>query len=99
MKKWTTSYTRRTLGDLDDAFADYEAKATGLGDRFLKRFKKAMVLSETNPFLFGEVKTRIRAATVDRFPFVIYYRVESERVVVVAVRHGRDDPEIWKSRS
>ncbi len=96
MSAWTVFYTRRALGDLDGVFADYEAKATGLGDRFVRRFKDSVARLETNPYLFGEVKTGVRATPIKRFPQVIYYRVEAKRVVVLAVRH---DPRIWKRRT
>ena len=96
---WTIAYTRRTFSDLDDAFEGYEKRTPGLGDRFVRHFGTAIALVGTNPYLFGEVKRGVRAATIKRFPFLIYYRVETGRVVVLAVRHGRDDPKIWKGRT
>ena len=98
MKTWEIVYTRRMLADLDEAFAGYEERAVGLGDRFVRHFRNAVALLSSNPYLFGEVKRGVRAATIEKFPFIIYYRTEVERVVLLAVRHGRDDPRIWKRR-
>jgi plasmid stabilization system protein ParE len=33
-----------------------------------------------------------------RFPFSIVYRVEADRILVVAVAHGRRRPGYWRSR-
>jgi plasmid stabilization system protein ParE len=33
-----------------------------------------------------------------RLPFSIVYRVESQRILIVAVAHGRRRPRYWKSR-
>ncbi len=35
---------------------------------------------------------------VRRFPFAILYRVEPERIVVVAVMHLRREPGYWRRR-
>ncbi|MBA4188224.1 MAG: hypothetical protein C0467_09440 [Planctomycetaceae bacterium] len=84
--------------DIADARAGYEARATGLGDHFLEAVHRAVVRIEGNPLLYGEIAPGIRACLTRRFPFVVYYREEPNQVVVVAVRHGHDDPAIWQSR-
>jgi plasmid stabilization system protein ParE len=33
-----------------------------------------------------------------RYPFSVVYRVESARILIVAVAHGRRRPGHWKSR-
>ncbi len=34
-----------------------------------------------------------------RFPYGVYYKVESDHISVIAVYHGKRDPAGWKSRS
>ena len=92
-------YLSEAADDVAEARADYEAKSAGLGDRFLDAVHRAASVFESNPFLYGEVAAGIRACPTKRFPFVVYYRVEPQEVTVIAVRHGRDDPAIWQSRS
>lgn len=84
--------------DVAEARAGYEARAAGLGDRFLEAVHRAVAIVEGNPQLYGEVAPGIRACLTRRFPFVIYYRVEPTEVIVIAVRHGRDDPATWQRR-
>ena len=37
-----------------------------------------------------------RRAKLRRFPFAVYYEIESEQIVVFAVWHYRRDPRGWK---
>jgi plasmid stabilization system protein ParE len=36
---------------------------------------------------------------VRRFPYSVFYRVEADRIVVLAVFHGRRNPRIWQARA
>jgi plasmid stabilization system protein ParE len=36
---------------------------------------------------------------VRRFPYSIYYLIESGQIVILAVFHARRDPTIWQSRA
>ena len=91
-------YLAEAADDVAAARADYENQSAGLGSRFLDSVQRAAAMIEGSPFLYGEVAAGIRACPTKRFPFVIYYRVAAQEVIVIAVRHGRDDPAIWQSR-
>jgi plasmid stabilization system protein ParE len=91
-------YLPEAADDVTDARAGYEARAAGLGDRFLDAVGRAVARVEANPRLYGEVADGIRACPTRRFPFVVYYREDAGRVIVIAVRHGRDAPAIWPGR-
>ncbi|MFS0513618.1 hypothetical protein ACEYW6_02690 [Nostoc sp. UIC 10607] len=41
----------------------------------------------------------IRRAVVRRFPYAVYYRIVSSRVIVTAIFHGRRDPKSWQTRT
>ena len=92
-------YLPEAADDLTTAYTDYEARSAGLGDRFLEAVRRSVSLIEANPALYGEVAPGIRACLTRRFPFVIYFRPGPTEVVVIAVRHGRDDPAIWQGRA
>lgn len=84
--------------DIDAAYHDYEAKRTGLGEEFLGELRSKLADLRVPPEMYGFVEEGVRAAPVRRLPFVAYYRAVPAGVVVIAVRHGRDDPAIWQSR-
>ena len=91
-------YLAEAADDIAAARADDESRSAGLGNRFLDAVYRAVALIEGSPRLDGEVAAGIRAGPTKRFPFVIYYRVEPQAVIVIAVRHGRDNPAIWQGR-
>ncbi|MGH8688478.1 MAG: type II toxin-antitoxin system RelE/ParE family toxin [Burkholderiales bacterium] len=40
----------------------------------------------------------IRSVRAHRFPYSIFYTVESRQIVVLAVFHARRDPAVWQAR-
>ena len=51
------------------------------------------------PELYVEITPGVRAAGVRRFGYVVYYRVVSNEVEVIAVLHGGRDPNVWQTGS
>ncbi len=91
-------YLPEAADDITEARVGYEARLAGLGDQFLDALARAVAGVDASPLLYGEVAAGIRACPTWRFPFVVYYRADAGQVVVIAVRHGRDDPAIWQGR-
>ena len=46
------------------------------------------------PIVFGDV----RRAVARRFPFSIFFRVRKDKLIVLAVFHGRRNPAVWLRR-
>ena len=94
------AFTPAARADVDLARANSEARSPGLGGRVLRAIQQAVATAEANPLLFGEVRPGCRACQTHRYEFVIYYEVHPvDQVVVIAVRHGREDPVVWQSRA
>ena len=91
-------YLAEAADDVAEARTTYESRSVGLGNRFLDAVHRVVAQIEWNPRLYGEVVAGIRACPTKRFPFVVYYRVEPQGLIIIAVRHGRDDPAIWQRR-
>ncbi len=51
-----------------------------------------------NPEIFQVIYKDIRRAVVQRFPFVIYYQIEEEIIVVLGIIHASRNPHDWKKR-
>ncbi len=85
--------------DVADAYDWYEQQRPGLGDDCLAAIRAATERVQTQPHINPRVQGEIRRLLVKRFPYSILYRVESERVVVIAVFHAKRDPNIWKKRT
>lgn len=87
---------RRQVGrDLATGFGYYEGQAKGLGERFLTAVGSAFDAIERYPQMFAQVHGEVRRALLSQFPYGVFYRVESKRVVVLAVLHTARDPSLW----
>jgi plasmid stabilization system protein ParE len=47
----------------------------------------------------GAALGEIRCVRARRFPYSVFYRVEGDQIVVLAVFHARRDPIIWQVRA
>jgi len=69
-----------------------------LGLEFLRSVEAAVVSIQRHPEMYPIVLADYRRALVRRFPYVIFYHVEPERIVVCAVFHCSQDPQKWNAR-
>ena len=51
-----------------------------------------------HPFGYQDLRSGIRRVLTRRFPYAIYFSIEADAVVVLAVLHGARDPEEWQRR-
>jgi plasmid stabilization system protein ParE len=91
-------YLAEAQEDVDAAYADYEQRRLGLGDRFLEQLRLRVEVISDNPLLYGVLRDEVRAAPLRRFPYVVYYRFEAGTVHILAVLHGRRHPRVWMNR-
>ncbi len=85
--------------DLANARDWYEKQREGLGGEFLQCVEEALDRIVQAPQSHPIIYRRVRRARVRRFPFLVYYRLESDELTVLGVLHGSRDPRIWRSRS
>ena len=88
-------YRRQVGRDLAAGFGYYEGKTAGLGETFLTAVESAYDAIERYPQMFAQVHGEVRRALLSQFPCGVFYRVESRRVVVLAVLHTARDPRLW----
>ncbi|MGB6063304.1 MAG: type II toxin-antitoxin system RelE/ParE family toxin [Desulfomonilaceae bacterium] len=85
--------------EFDEAFDWYERQRPGLGVDFVAHVQAVFDEITARPEMYAAVLEDIRRATVRRFPYSVFYRIEPQQVVVVAVFHSRRDPTIWRERA
>ena len=88
-------YRRQVGRDLAAGFGYYEEQTQGLGERYLAAVDSVFDAIERYPQMFAQIHGEVRRALVSRFPYAVFYRAESKRVVVLAVLHTARDPRIW----
>jgi len=84
--------------EMIEAARYYQSLSTGLGDDYLAEVEHAVqsiaLSPQTWPILEGDLRRRL----IKRFPFGILYRIEPEKILIVAVAHLRKKPGYWKKR-
>jgi plasmid stabilization system protein ParE len=85
--------------EIDDAYSWYERQRLGLGEDFLAEVQTVLDRIERNPELHTPIYRNVRHARVKRFPYAVYYRIEPDRIAVIAVHHSKRDPRRWQSRA
>ena len=91
-------YVPESRDDIDAAYHHFERCRTGLGDRFMLSLRRCTEKIALTPELYGVVEDDFRAAPLRRFPHLVFYRFEADRVLIVAVHHGRRDGQTWLGR-
>ena len=88
-------YRRKVGRDLAGGYAWYNGQRDGLGEEFLADVNAAFDSIERFPDIFARVHGEVRRAVVNRFPYSVFYRIETKRVVVLTVLHTSRDPKGW----
>ena len=89
--KYSVSIRPRAETDLQEAYQWYEAQRLGLGIDFLEEMKRAMTLLEREPERRPCYYRGFRRWLTRRFPYKIFYRVETDQVIVFRVLHAKRD--------
>jgi len=86
--------------DLKNAKLWYENKLKGLGKRFLFEVDNSVNFIKNNPFASNIRYDEIHVTVLDKFPFMIHYKVEKDykTIIIIAVFHMSLDPEKWEKR-
>ena len=90
--------TPEAQAEFDDA-ADWYEQQAGLGADFTAAVRDVLNRIAAIPRVHQVVYKDIRRAVVRRFPYSVFYRVDPDRVTVIAVFDNRRDPTIWRSRA
>jgi plasmid stabilization system protein ParE len=85
--------------ELNEAYHWDESQEPGLGDEFLDCVDEMLNRICQMPESYAVVYRDVRRAVIRRFPYAVYYRLLSSRVIVTAIFHGRRDPQLWRSRT
>jgi plasmid stabilization system protein ParE len=84
--------------EFDAAALWYEKRQRGLGVQFVSEIDRAVELAANHPERFPIKHNEVRCVQVRRFPYSVFFRPETHRIVVLAVFHARRDPTIWQTR-
>lgn len=84
--------------DLEAAFEWYESEQPGLGFEFLDEVRAVYARILDGPFKYQQLRSGIRRALTRRFPYGIFFSVEDDLIVILAILDTARDPAEWQSR-
>ena len=82
---------------LIEAFDWYEKKRSSLGSEFLLSVEATLNAIQQNPNLFSVRFKDIHCALIPRFPYGIFYFIDEDKIIVIALFHLSRNPKLWKS--
>jgi len=84
--------------EFDKAAIWYNDQHQGLGEEFVQEIDDVVSQAATHPERYPVVAGDVRRAVARRFPYSVFFRIRADTLVVLAVFHGRRNPEVWKRR-
>ena len=82
----------RAEQDAEEAALWYEKQHKGLGIEFIQAIDEGILSIQNNPHKFTVLRKDFRRVVLRRFPFGIFYKIDNDVIVVVAVWHFKRKP-------
>lgn len=77
----------------------YDEQQDDLGQEFVNELDASITRCADFPELHELVeRPGVRRALLSRFPFAVFYHLEDDDLVILAVVHTARDPAFWRSR-
>ena len=67
----------------------YKVIRTGLDDEFILCLETEIEVIKRNPLLFKKIYKNVRRAVLHRFPYNLYYALEENKLIVLAIAHHK----------
>ena len=76
----------------------YTAIGGKLGEAFTQSIEIAIDQIVAHPKAWREIEEDVRRHLLARFPFGIYYTIEADFILIVAIMHMKRRPGYWRER-
>ena len=85
--------------EFNEAADWYGAEDPDLKVRFIEEINSTLNLVQLSPSSFPITHgTAVRRAVVRKFPYLIMFAVQAERILVYSIFHTSRNPVVWKGR-
>jgi len=91
-------YASGVLEEVSESANYYEEEVEGLGKAFVGKVQDAVEEIKSNPLMYRIIKGDNRRHLLTRFPFAVIYRLENQKIYILAVMHLKRKPFYWKNR-
>jgi toxin ParE1/3/4 len=83
---------------LAESYEWYEGREIGLGQQFLRSVDVCLKMVQRHPEIFPIIVKTYRRAIPRKFPYVIFYKIEGDMVIVYQMFHSAENPKKWSNR-
>ena len=91
-------FRRVAQKELDDSVAWYHERDARLSVEFTIEIENYLQRICANPKQFPQIRGEVRRAILRRFPYSIHFLPEANRIVILAVFHGKRAPRHLEGR-
>ena len=91
-------YQTAAQRDVEKAYRWYRKKSPASADRFLAQLEVFIARIGKMPEMYAIVRQQARLAPLRQFPYIVCYRVLTDRIEILAVYHGRRKASVWRKR-
>ena len=92
-------FTELAAKELLQARSFYEVEVTGLGEKFSSEIKSALKRISNFPTAWPILKNEIRKCIVRKFPYNLFYSIEQDFILILAIAHHHRKPYYWLDKS
>jgi plasmid stabilization system protein ParE len=83
--KYSLEIKEEAVFDIKEAYLYYEEQKVGLGNRFLETLESYLERVQKYPEHYQIKRKPYREAFINKFPYIIIYEIEGDKVIVYAV--------------
>ena len=91
--------TETARGEIERAAAWYEGQREGLGIKFTDRVLETIDRIAANPVGYRKVVGEARRATVHKFPYALWFKLNEDGSLVIACLHAKRSSALAKERA
>lgn len=84
--------------EFNEAKEFYEIEQAGLGVRFEKEIKNAILRIKQYPSAWPIERGEVRHYLVHKFPYKILYSIQQDSIILLAFAHQHRKPDYWIDR-
>ena len=84
--------------DIKIAYDWYEEQRIGLGEDFLLTLEASYSQISRMPKAYQPIYKTVRRKLTNRFPYGIFFVIEDNKIIVLAVMHTKRNPSDWNDR-
>jgi toxin ParE1/3/4 len=78
--------------EIQKAFEWYEHNRAGLGYEMIEEVEEGIQRLSKHPHHYSATNQKYRKVRINRFPYMIIFEIEDSKVIIIALKHIKQQP-------